>query len=253
MANPATVYKAPDFDAAVLGRAKQGRQFKVLGKQQGAFFKILIRPGLEGYVADSEFRLVNPPRQVQKKRSEEPTSPLEKPEPKKKREFFDTSYGGVSLSLILFRESTMGLKPTENLMFIGYKSVGDGLLIEGTYGELNLQIHPGAPKYYEQGTGQSAGGYIVLADGMMTIPSPMGANSMTYFGFGPMFKYSKFDVAITVAGKKEVYSLNDMTVGAVFNYGLAQRIGGGALRAEIKYFWEKIQYYGFALTGQFEF
>jgi hypothetical protein len=245
IAESATVYRSPDFGSQVLGRVKKGRQFSISKKPQGAFYKVLIRSGLVGYIADSEIR----PLSLKNPKPEEENQEKVKAQ----KSFVQASFRGISLSMIRFREATMGLRPTENMLFLGFKVVSDDIVMEGSTGEVNFQISPGAPKYYEKGTGNSAAGYIILMDAMISTQSPMGKNTLSFLGFGPLFKYSKLDVTINVAGKKEAYSMNDMTLGAVFNYGLSQRIGDFALRLDAKYYWEQIQYYGFSLSGQMEF
>lgn len=255
-AESAKVYKSPDFDSPVLGKVKKGREFSMASQPRGAFYKVLIRSGLIGYIADSEIRPINARAKPKKAddKSEEAQSPLEVEEKQKaEKAFVEASFRGVSLSMIRFREETMGLRPTENMMFLGFKVVAEDIVMEGSTGEVNFQLSPGAPKYYEKGTGNSASGYIILMDAMISTQSPMGKNSLTFLGFGPLFKYSKLDVKIDVAGKKEAYSMNDMTLGAVFNYGLSQRIGDYALRVDAKYYWEQIQYYGFSMSAQMEF
>lgn len=66
-----------------------------------------------------------------------------------------------------FREGALGLRPTDQLLFYGLKISGPNLIVEGPmYSELNFLFHSGAPKYYEQATGQGAAGWILFSDFM---------------------------------------------------------------------------------------
>jgi outer membrane protein W len=79
---------------------------------------------------------------------------------------------------------------------------------------------------------------------------------MLTFGFGPMFKYSHYEVSLNALqnAKQATYSLDDMVFGAVFDVGLAFRIADTyALRFNVKYYWEKTKYWGGSLTFGFPF
>jgi len=253
----AAVYKASDFDSAIIGHTRRGKKFMMSPQIFGAFYRIQIKPGLVGFIPDTEIRPLS--KKKPKKDSNSAAKDKrdqDKPdqeEVKKKRPFEETKYKGISIAMINYREETMGLRPTASMIFFGFKAQGEGLLMEGMLSELNFQVAPSAPRYYEQATGVPSTGIIVLMDGMLLTASPSGKNSLTFFGFGPMFKYSKIDTGVLNGAKTEYYSLNDMSLGVAFNLGISQRIGDFAARLELKYFWEKMQYYGLAITGQMEF
>lgn len=254
----AAVYKASDFDSAVIGHTRRGKKFMMSPQVFGAFYRIQIKPsqpgqpGQVGYIPDTEIRPISK-KKLTKDSSASAKGKPDQEEVKKKRPFEETKYKGISVAMINFREETMGLRPTASMIFFGFKAQGEGLLMEGMLSELNFQMAPSAPSYYEQATGVPSSGLILLMDGLLLTASPSGKNSLTFFGFGPMFKYSRIDTGVLNGGKTEHYSLNDMSLGLAFNLGISQRIGAFAARLELKYFWEKMQYYGFAITGQMEF
>jgi hypothetical protein len=114
-------------------------------------------------------------------------------------------------------------------------------------------FHSGAPDYYQQTTGNGAAGWIFIADFVFETAMPQSKWHMVTFGFGPMFKYSHFEVALTENAKEVNYSLDDMALGAVFDLGLAFRVSSYALRFNAKYYWEKTKYWGFGATFGFPF
>ncbi|PWU21934.1 MAG: hypothetical protein C5B49_01845 [Bdellovibrio sp.] len=170
-----------------------------------------------------------------------------------------TDFWGIELASIRFREDTMGMRPSTAMTFLGYKATGPHIVVNGMNTTFNALISLGPPRYYEQATGNSADGFILFLDFLMEYTVPATRNTMSFFGFGPLYKYSKFDVTLAnvlVNGKfiNQSYSLEDMTLGAIFNAGLSHRLTPRfALRLEFEYYWEKLQYYGFSLTTQFAF
>jgi hypothetical protein len=90
-------------------------------------------------------------------------------------------------------------------------------------------------------------------DFLWTVDNPQGKDSMMFYGFGPMLKYSKWDLGVKVNNKVESYSASDISVGAVIDFGFAHRFGNMALRGEFQYYWEKVQYIGIGLALQFPF
>lgn len=250
----AAVYADSDFDAKILGYTSKGRIFLMLPQTFGAFHRIEIRKGQYGYVPDTEIRPLVPPKASGRKKGESKAAEKEKKDPpKKKLPFTEAAFRGLTASLINFRENTMGLRPTDAMVFYGFKFSGKDMIMEGSEGSLNVDFAPSAPAYYEQATGYPASGYILLLSGLIENTAPHGKNTMTFWGFGPMFKYSKFNTSMKVGANKENYSMDNMHLGAAFNLGVAQRLGDFALRAEARYFWEDLQYLGFSVALQKEF
>jgi hypothetical protein len=112
---------------------------------------------------------------------------------------------------------------------------------------------PSAPKYYEDITKKSAGGFIFIADFLFQTAVPRGKDVMTFYGFGPMLKYSHFNLEVPDGTRTLNYAADDMSVGAVFNLGLGFRISRVAMRLDAKYYWEKVQYYGFGANVGLDF
>lgn len=251
----AAVYKSPDFDAPVLTYLKEGMSYLVSTQVFGPFLKIKVSEQMTGYIADTDVNTVKDSKKVIEKK-EKAAKVLVKHEEesreasRKLKPFQWTRFSGLQLSSIRFREETMGLRPSENLTFYGLKMTGPDLLIEGEMvTEFNLQFHLDAPNYYETATGKPASGMLMLLDVMMLSQNPQGKNALLYFGFGPMIRYSKFDVSLG----NIPYSLQDIAFGAKFNLGIGLRVSKLALRAETQLFWEKLIYSGIGVTAQMEF
>lgn len=249
----AMIYQNDDFDAPVIGTVKRGAVYSISSGKKGPFYKIRLKPGTVGWIADTDVKPGVHKVAAPKKEKMKPLSDAEKPEPKVKP-FFASRFRGISYDHVYFTEETIGGSQSEYIGFLGVKFYGFNTLFDGEiYTESNLMFSPSAPKYYEDITGRSAGGFIFIADFLFQTPTPRGKNAMTYYGFGPMFRYSQFNLEVPDGTRTLNYSAVDMTVGAVFNFGLGFRIQRVSLRLDAKYYWERTQYYGFGANAGLDF
>ncbi len=136
-------------------------------------------------------------------------------------------------------------------MFYGIKFNGYNTLFEGDiYTDANLLFHVGAPNYYSDYTGRSSDGFIVMANFLFQTVLPQSKMHLLYYGFGPMFKYSHLTIDVPNGANKTIsYAADDMAFGAIFDVGLAFRLGTLSLRTDAKYYWERTKYYGFGFES----
>lgn len=252
----AIVYTQSNFDSPVANYLKVGQVLPMSTKLfDGAFYKVLYAKGKMGYVADNDIQPLwkkatsgsgNKKKTVVTKQSEE--------KPRKKRPMSLTQFVGVSFLQMDYKEETMGRELSEGRTFFGAKLTGPDLVISGmTVTEVNFLFSQGAPSYYQKYTGRSATGLIFIGDFLFETVFPQGPNSVFFIGFGPMFRYSKFNLQLVNGATATPYSAEDMALGAVFNTGAAVRLGNVALRAEARYNWEKQRYFGYGLSVQMAF
>lgn len=261
----AYVYKDADFDAQIIAQLKAGQVYDISLKQKGPFYKIRLKPGVTGWIADNDVRLSKGAKPAAGKtaekdakkpektdKPEEKNSFLEKKPPKS---FYASRYRGPTVGYLSYSENTMGKVRTQNLPFYGVRVAGPNTMFSGDFRtDAEFLFHFGAPKYYEKGTGYPASGWIFLTDFIFETANPQSKWHMLTYGFGPMFKYTHYEVSLLQSGKEISYSLDDMTLGAVFDLGLHFRIANTyALRFNVKYYWEKTQYWGGAITFGFPF
>lgn len=247
------VYQNDDFDAPVIGTLKRGAVYTISAGKKGPFYKIRLKPGTVGWIADTDVKVGVHKVTTPTKKKLKPLADAEKPESKVKP-FYATRYRGISYDSIYYTEETVGGKQAEYVPFFGVKFYGYDTLFEGEiYTESNILFSPSAPKYYEEMTGRSTGGFIFLANFLFQTVTPRGKNAMTHYGFGPMLKYSQFNLEVPDGSRTLNYSAVDMTVGAVFNFGLGFRLHRVGLRLDATYYWEKTQYYGFGANIGLDF
>jgi hypothetical protein len=252
--NEALVYQNDDFDAPVIATVKRGSVYSISAGKKGPFYKIRLKPGTVGWIADTDVKPgVHKVAAAPKKSKMKPLEGAEKPEPKNKP-FFASRYRGLTIDYIYFTEDTVGGSQSAYTTFFGAKFYGNNTLFDGEiYTESNILFSPSAPSYYDDITHRSAGGFIFIADFLFQTPSPRGKDFMTYYGFGPMLKYSHFNLEVPDGARTLNYAADDMSVGVVFNLGVGFRIGRVATRFDAKYYWEKTQYYGFGANVGLDF
>lgn len=240
VADEAMVYQDPDFDAPILAKLHMGQVFSISTGKKNGFYKIRIKPGSTGWVSDAEIQ----PGVHKKLTPEEIKENTEEVEAKSKP-YFASRFRGISLDMINFTEDTMGAERNASTLFYGVNFHGYNTLFSGEiFTESNLLFHSGAPSYYEDYTKQSASGFIFIADFLLQTVIPSTQNFLYYYGFGPMFKYSHFDLQLGGGNSAKNYSADDMTLGALFNVGVGFRAGNFSVRPQVKYYWEKSGYFG---------
>ncbi|MNS99390.1 hypothetical protein D3C72_1337910 [compost metagenome] len=228
-----------------------GGVYSISKSKKGPFYKIRVKPGTLGWIADNDIKLgvikIKPepkPIDIEAEMLKKPTKP-----------FLAMRYRGLALEYLQYQEDTMGDYRTEGLMFYGIKWNGYNTLIGGDiYTDTNILFHLGAPKYYEEETGHSADGFIFMANFLLQTALPQSRWMMFYYGFGPMFKYSHFNLAVDGVTEQDSFPADDMTLGAVFNLGLGFKVSESfSVRTEVKYYWEKTKYYGLGLNLGYAF
>lgn len=256
----AFVYSLPDFDSPVVGAVKIGEVYDISTGKKEAFFKIRLKPGTVAWIADNDIRpgivqsLVDARENAKNKQNKKSAKGEDKKKKRPKKAFAKTRFRGPVVEMLQFKESTLGGRQTDNLLMYGIKLAGPNVVIAGDIDtEANFLFHMGAPKYYADKTGNSANGWMFMANFLfenVTVASP-GYNY--YFGFGPMVKYSHFELGLTSAGKTKSYSADDIAIGAIFNFGVAFQLSDYALRLDAKYYWEKESYIAGGLSFLFPF
>lgn len=253
------VYRSADFDSPVLGQIKGNTEWDISTRVFGAFYQVRIKSNMVGYVSDVDIlpvsQLKGSRRREEKKsasQSAEKKAKAEDDSIRKNRPFAATNFWGLQYASIRYRESTMGLRPSDQMNFIGFNMSGPNVVFDGVETVFNFLVSLGPPKYYAQATQMGADGFVLFTNFLIEYNSTHGKNTMTFFGIGPLFKYSRVVASLIENGETLPYSLEDMNLGLIFNLGITQRVGGMAFRGEAQFFWEKLQYNAFVVSAQFE-
>lgn len=262
------VYAQPDFDSPVIMNLKPGAFYYVSRQQLDlGFHKIRISKDKEGYISSSEFKIVTAqyvqnrkkkggalaPGAVVSERKEEIKKEVKK---KERKPIYVSRYQGIIFEQQNYIEDTMSNTRSDNILFFGYRLVGFNTLFSGEMStDLSLLYHSGAPAYYEKITGRSTSGQIINLQFTFDTIIPLAHNFMASYGFGPMLKYSHFEVSLKNPSGvgNDSYVLDDMNFGVLLRLGAATRLGVIGLRADVKYYIESKQYVGVNLSTLYEF
>ncbi len=262
----ALVYKNADFDAPVIAELKKGQILDVALKKKGYIYRLRVKPGVIGYISDVDVKLTDgknilkeslPPLKSTTKKSTEKKSSEKAEAEKAKKPFLFRRYRGFVLEMMNYTENTLGGNHSAQVPFYGIKWSGMNTVMAGeVFMDANILFAPIPPKYYADYTGNGTSGWIININTMFMNTQKQGKHHFTFFGYGPMFKYSHFDATLTnpTTGKNSNYSLDDMSVGAVFAIGIGFEVGGEyAVRSDVKYYMESKQYASFGLGIQKDF
>jgi hypothetical protein len=249
----AMVYKEADFDSPVILYLNARSSYWISKKRYGPFYRIMYKVNGFGYIADTDVQTQSGGNESAAGKEKDPKEKgkSEAMRAKKKHHGFDhTRYMGLQFASIPFSEETAGRNLTENLSFYGVSLFGPRLLTDGeTLTQIDFLLHKGAPSYYDKLTDRLSDGVIVLTDFLLVTPIDANRNRMLTFGFGPFFRYSRFAIRLP---PKDL-DMQDLRLGAAFDLGLGFRIGNWALRADLKYYWEKSKYWAYVGAVQYEF
>lgn len=268
------VYAQPDFNAPVLAELERGKNY-VISKQKFSelFYKVSVKPGLVGYVSDVEVQVqgqvsasgvqshAGGPQaskailQTKKKVAKQQVS-VSPSKPDNRKPFYATRYRGVIVENMSYAEDTMSKHRTESLTFFGYRVSGFNTMFSGEMStDASILVFFGAPKYYQEITGQPATGWILHTDFTFDTLYPQGKNHLISYGFGPMFKYSHIVTSLknTTNAYSTDYPMDDMNLGVLLRLGIAFRINNMAIKSDVKYYMEAQRYLAFNLSALFAY
>lgn len=274
------VYAQPDFNAPVLAELERGKNY-VISKQKFSelFYKVSVKPGLVGYVSDVEVQVQgsgsvsgnpaagnalgtaapkNPINKAgqNKKPTAKKVTRSEPAKPDVRKPFYATRYRGLIVENMNYAEDTMSKHRTESLTFFGYRVSGFNTMFSGEMStDASILVYFGAPKYYQEITGQPATGWIIHTDFTFDTLYPQGKNHLISYGFGPMFKYSHIVASLknTTNAYNTDYPMDDMTLGVLLRLGIAFRINNMAIKSDVKYYMEAQRYLALNLSALFAF
>lgn len=257
----AILYGSPDFDAQILAELPEGEELQVDSSKSGPFYRVRLKNKTVGWLADTDIKggmegFKKPSRKSEGSSEEKNYSEktAETGVRKKKQKFYLQRFWGPVLQYTQVTEKTMGEKFSEFRTVVGAKFVGVNTLFSGgIYIESNILLDPGAPKYYQEKTGQKASGFALYSDFTLQTIRVLTDNNLYFYGLGPMIRYSRYNLKLLSGANIKEYTSDEIGLGLVFNVGWAFRIKDNAVRIDAKYHWERYQYPSAGLFFGFNF
>ncbi len=262
------VYEAPNFDSPVkeyLDRGKRIRISKRIYKGAGglgAFYKVRLRPRIYGYITDVDISIDGRSGVEVTESAEDIAGDPTRIQPDIAREdeetrgnggtFYLTRFLGLSYSTYNYTEKLNNSKQSANTPLIGVKMTGPGTYMGGLPIDYELMFTTSAPDFYNK-IASSASGMMLIGHARATFPLIEQRRYYFYYGFGPVLRYSKFDVKLKNQTGPAVDS-QEIALGLDLAAGLALQVTPKvAVRFEGAYVYENETYFGFGGALQFRY
>lgn len=268
------IYEYPNFDSPVLEYLDQGKSVKVSKKIYpgigglGAFYKIRIRPGVFGYITDTDVKLNSkssgrasvddrdddedmgdddPTRLMDETKNEEDAD--SNPE----NSLYMIRYLGLAAYNFNYSEVLRNQTETSATSMFGVKYTGPTGAMGGMPLDINLMFTATAPSFYNE-IASSTTGVMLIGDAVAMIPLYDSRSYIIYYGAGLMLRYSTWKVLLKQQPGRPALDSVELAVGAVGDFGLAVRLSRQFLiRADAKYYYEKEKYFGLGAAIQYKY
>lgn len=242
------IYSESDFDSEIISTVHEGETYFISDKTYGPFYRIKLKNGKVGYIVDYELDIEGKGRikeqdlddimfdQISQLTKENQTTAEENSEV---AEIFGRAYSGPTLQLINYHENTMGADQVDDLLAVGYKKISD--VAWSVLGSFRV------PKYYTDDAGESARGLKLWGDfGFSSSVANFGSSEVRFAG--SFFSHVSLIQLETPLRK---YDLYDVTLGVAIELGWLLKFRSSVFDVSAKYYFDKTNYAGFALSYLF--
>lgn len=254
----ANVYEKPNFDSEILYNLELGDVFEISSKTQGPFYRIRLKKGIVGWIADNDVEVVDKNTPTHKKKAVTKDQDLdseddERPtvnETRQRKPIDEARTMGPVVALVNFTEETMAATRNELITMYGFKWSGVNNLMTGplaTEAQVLLGFQP--PGYYEKVTRNKPSGFMSLVDFSILSTIMASQDSLFQYGLGPIVRYSSFNPQVN----GETFNAVDFNLGAQFNVGYQTRASWIFLRLDARYILEKKSYFAVGASALFEY
>lgn len=246
------IFQKPDFDSDIIQYIQPGKYYFISNSKKGPFFKIRIDSKTVGYIADSEVDIegegriqatpfLDDPEAQAASKSKRKTKKIDDEDEEYEREEFDdviqNSYHGIILSLINYREDTMGEEQVSDLYSIGYRYIP--YLSDYTAAiswDVNLSL--GVPSYYKEKLNTSGSGFTAWSGVQFLNISVIDHSKTLRYGVGPFLKAASYHIQAADQG----YNLQELTLGMALEGGFVYHTRYLSYDFGLRYYWEKQSY-----------
>jgi hypothetical protein len=257
----AALYQAPDFDSTVQEYLRYQTQVMASRKAYvgvgglGLFHKVQFK-NRAGFVADTDIRVAKVAREEDETEtsaapSKNPSKAWEKEEEEAlgKAPLYFTRYLGGALAMVNFTEKFSGQKLSDNMLMYGLRMSGPGTLFDGPPLDVNVWFSLQKPGYYSRFSSGSPSGFMMFGDLMIQLPFIDAKRTLVTYGLGVMWTYTRYNVPV----KSVTFDSQEFRMGGVAGVGVGQKFGKFMLRGDVKYYYEKAQYFGYMGSLQMEY
>ena len=264
-----TLYATPDFDAAVVDylafKTPVVSSRKALPGQGGlGLFHRVKYKDKSGFMADTDLKILDKEvgggsgaaggekpesKKAGTKRLKSKAFNQDEEESRGKREpLYFSRQAGAAVALVNFTEKFSGRRLKDNIVMYGLRLTGPDMILGGPPIDFNFWFSMQKPGYYKDFS-RDVNGFLLFGDIMALLPLWEGRNSIINYGLGWMWTYTSYKVQV----KNTPFDSKEFRSGLDFMLGFGHRIDSLVIRADVKYYYEKTQYFGYLLSFQSEF
>lgn len=254
----AAIYEKPDFDSRVLDYLRYQTKVQVSKKAfrgtggMGLFHRVRYSGSKLGWVPDTDVR-VSDAESVQvaapEKKSGSKAWEKEEEEVLGKAPLYFTRYLGGAVAMVNFTEKYQGRKLSDDMLMYGLRMTGPGTLFDGPPLDFNLWFSLDKPNYFSKFSSGRSTGFLLFGDVLAMFPLIDETNWLVTYGLGVMWVYTRYKIPV----KSATFDSQELRIGGTADFGVARRIGKFLLRGDVKYYYEKTQYFGYLLSFQGEY
>ena len=260
--NGSAVYLDRSFDAPIIAYMEAGKKVKISRKKYkglggfGIFFKIKVKKGKVGYIADTDIVPRFKKKIGQKKISENPlfkdlTNSKKKKRKKPRDPIYFSRYVGLTFSSVNFTETIASKDVSDSLTVFGLRLSGPGTIMEDLPLDTDISVSMAPPSYYEILSDNSvATGLVLIAHTSLMFPLAEWADTLINYSLGLSTVYT----SVQFLGGGRNFDSQEFRIGALAGVAANFRFARDYLfKLEAKYFYEKTQYMGYGAALQMNY
>jgi hypothetical protein len=266
----AAIYEAQNFDAPVVDYFDRGKRVRVSNKVYqgtgglGSFYKIRVRKGVYGFISDVDVEVSGKKNTVTRTaRTDEgenvdPTVLQDDTgEPQENADIggtvYMTRYIGFTYVSYNYSEVIGNKLYSAATPFYGLRISGPSNMVGGMPLDIELSVSPTVPDFYNRFAKDSSG-FILSTQAMAMLPIIDTKKQSLYYGFGLMFRYSKYEVKLDSNPTAPPIPSEESALGGVLGVGYALGLGPSlCFRVDARYIVEKEKYPAYGASLQFRY
>ena len=258
----AAVYSKPDFDAPVAEYLDYQTKITIARKAtagiggMGLFHYVRYGGGKTGYILDTDLKVAKgeakkaPKTAGKKKKSKSKMWEEEEQAAMGDAPIFFKRYFGGALAMVNFTEKFTGQEFSDEMLMYGIRMIGPGTLFDGPPLDFNLWFSVDKPGYHKKFASGDSNGFLLFGDVMMMLPFYEAKKTVVSGGLGVMWTYTSYRIPV----RGDTYDSQEFRFGLDLGLGVSQAIGKKLiLRGDVKYYYEKTDYFGYMLSVMGEY
>jgi hypothetical protein len=163
----------------------------------------------------------------------------------------DEKLFGFRYYFMSYSEKTMGRHRRDDLSAWGFSWRGPDWVDFVSYVDTGFLFSSQPPSYYEKVLGFRPEGFVAWGYFNFMTSSALSERLQVVYGFGPFFRGSSWELQAQHSERVKTYQAIDVKIGGLASWGLAYRFKHVALRLDLQFWFEQVQYTSLGLGLEF--